>query len=155
MSLRFYICPVIGDGLSEETAQRPKLHDYVVAGAIRRMSCIVKTDPDGKAQFPWTAGIARATDWSALDADPEMVKLFDTADLPDSMDTFAELKAYLQSRTVANIGPARRRALNARLGDFGIDTSGVTLQTTWWNILRGIYRHLNEGLDIVTDGPRA
>lgn len=148
MSLRFYLCPIVGDGLTNETSFRPKLY------GIATFAWMIPSKPDGTPQFTWAAAVVRATDWTALDADATLEKLFDTADLPDTINTFAEIKAFLQSKTVGDIPLARRQALNTRLIAHGIDTSQVTLATTWLQVLRGIYRHLNGGVDIVGDGPQ-
>jgi hypothetical protein len=145
-SLRFYLCPVIGDG-SDDNTYRPKLT------GLGEFSAMIPSNPDGTPKFSWTAVVVRATDWAALDADPTLEKLFDTSDLPDGINTFAEVKAYLQSKTVGDIPVLRRQALDTRLTAKGIDTSAVTLQTTWWQVLKGIYRHLH-GADVAGDGLR-
>jgi hypothetical protein len=139
MGLRVYLCPVVGDGQSIETAYRPAL-----GRVVRPATMLMPTNPDGSPRFGWALVVGRASDWSAADAVDGTERLFGI-DLPDSVDTFAELKAYLQSRTVGEIPAARRQALNTRLTSRGIDTSQITLQTTWWQVLRGICRHLLGG----------
>ena len=143
--LRFYLCPVIGSG-SDADPYRPKLHGL---GGFAAM--IPSNATTGAPLFSWTVAIVRAVDWAALDADLELEKLFDTSDLPDGINTFAEVKAYLQSKTVGDIPVLRRQAMDIRLTAKGIDTSAITLQTTWWQVLKGIYRHLH-GTDVNGDG---
>jgi hypothetical protein len=142
MSLRFYLCPLVGDGLSEETAYRPQL------AGLANFASMIPHNPDGTPKFNWCVAVARQADWTALDADAQLERLFGI-DLPDTIDTFAELKAYLQSKTVGDIPVARRQAINDKLTARGIDTSQITLATTWWQVLRGIYKKLNNGVDPV------
>lgn len=145
MGLRFYICPIIGDGKTMETAYRAKL------GGLAAHVPTIPHKPDGSPQFNWCLAIARSSNWARADADATLERLFGI-DLPDTVDTFAELKAFLQSKTVGDIPVARRQALNTRLTNRGIDTSQVTLQTTWWQVLRGIQKMLNNGVALTVDG---
>lgn len=146
MGIRIYICPIIGTGADND--------DWRASGVPQNYSSIIPSNPvDGSPLFPWALVVARATNWSAQDANATLERLFGI-DLPDTVDTWAEMKALLQSRTVADIPAARRQALNDRLTARGIDTSQVTLQTTWWQVLRGIVRHLNGGVDSKGDGVR-
>lgn len=145
MGLRFYISPVIGDGLTPETAYRAK-----VGGTHAAM---IPSKTDGSPQFNWCVATVRAANWVQADGDATLERLFGI-DLPDTVDTFAELKAFLQSKTVGDIPAARRQALNTRLTNHGIDTSQVTLATTWWQLLKGIYKTLNNGVALTTDGPQ-
>lgn len=144
MALRYYLCPIVGDGLTTATAYRPKLH------GLAPWAGLIPSNPDGTPKFNWTIVLARATDWTALDADAALERLFGI-DLPDTTNTFAEIKAYLQAHTVADIPQARRAALNTRLTNHGLDTSQVTLATTWWQVLRGIYQQVSGAAG---DGPQ-
>lgn len=145
MGLRFYISPVIGDGLTLETAYRSKIGGH--------HSTMIPRNPDGTPKFNWCLTIVRADDWAQANADASLERLFGI-DLPDTVDTFAELKTFLQSKTVSDIPVARRQALNTRLTNRGIDTSQITLQTTWWQVLRGIQKMLNNNAALGNDGPR-
>lgn len=148
MGLRLYLCDIVGDGLSPQTAFRTGLQRTAVVGTEPN----IRTTVAGAPLFTWHLHVARATDWSAPDADATCVRLFDAADLPDTIDTFAELKAFLQSKVVGDIPLARRQALNSRLTARGIDTSQVTLATTWWQVLRGVVKQLNDGVLPAADG---
>lgn len=142
MSLRLYFAPIVGDGLSEQTAFRTK-----VPGTV---SSVIPSRADGRPVFSFALTMARAADWTAYDADPTLDRLFGI-DLPDSIETFADLKAYLQSKTVGDIPLARRTALNTRLTSRGFDTSQVTLATTWWRVLKGAYAQMGMSDN---DGPQ-
>ncbi len=143
MSLRFYFSPIIGDGLTPATAYRAKLPTGHAAA--------IPSKADGTPQFNYAVAVVRATDWTAHDADATLERLFDI-DLPDTLNTFADLKAYLQSKTVGDIPALRRTALNTRLTNHGLDTTQVTLATTWWQVLRGIYSQM--GVPTGNDGPQ-
>jgi hypothetical protein len=145
MARRFYLCPIIGTGVGVD-GYRPKLY------GLADLASMIPSNPDGSHKFNWCVALALQSVWTALDADAQLERLFGI-DLPDTADTFAELKAYLQSKTVGDIPAARRPAINDKLIARGIDTSQVTLQTTWWQVLRGIYRHVNGGVDLANDGP--
>lgn len=136
MGLRIYFCPIVGDGLTPQTAFRAKL-----SGIAPSVAAVIPHAPDGKPKFTFAPCIARSADWSTADADAALERMFGI-DLPDTIDTFADLKAFLQSKTVADIPAARRQALNTRLTNHGLDTSQVTLSTTWWQVLKGIYQQL-------------
>jgi hypothetical protein len=147
VTLRLYLCDIIGDGLSPETAFRTGLSRTSVMGSAPE----IKSNLDGRPKFSWVLAVARSSDWTVQDADPTLTKLFGI-DLPDTIDSFADLKAFLQSKTVADIPAARRIALNTNLTSRGIDTSQVTLATTWWQVLRGIVQFLNSGIAPADDG---
>jgi hypothetical protein len=146
VGIRVYFCPIVGDGLTTETAFRAKL-----AGLVPQVSASIPHNPDGTPKFNWALAVARATSWSVVNADAALERIFGI-DLPDTIETWAELKAFLQSKTVGDIPLARRQALNDKLTARGIDTSQVRLQTTWWQVLRGIVRHLNDGVLPSGDG---
>lgn len=148
MGLRLYLCDVIGDGFSPATAFRTGLQRTALVGSEPN----IRTDATGAPAFTWHLHVARAANWSVQDADATLVRLFDAADLPDTIDTWAELRAFLQSKTVGDIPLARRQALNSRLTARGIDTSSVTLATTWWQVLRGVVKQLNGGVLPAGDG---
>lgn len=80
--------------------------------------------------------------WASVDLDTTLVKLLDSADLPDTITTWSAFKAFLQSKTVGDIPLARRQALNTRLQSFGFDTTQVTLATTWWQLLIGMIQQM-------------
>lgn len=147
MPLRLYLCNIIGDGLSPETAFRTGLSRTAVLGS----SPEIKSNPDGTPKFTWVLAVARSPDWVVQDADPTLTRLFGI-DLPDTVDTWVELKAFLQSKTVGDIPPVRRQALNNNLTSRGMDTSQVTLATTWWQVLRGVVQFLNSGVLPSDDG---
>jgi hypothetical protein len=143
MGLRIYLSPIVTGTLGGSPVYRAKVR-------APSTSATIPTDMNGTPLFNFCPVVARASDWSAIDADATLERVFGI-DLPDSIDTFAELKAYLQSKTVGDIPPLRRQALNTRLTNHGLDTSQVTLATTWWQVLLGIYRQLG---DQNSDGPK-
>jgi hypothetical protein len=129
------ICPVVGDGTVVGGAYRPKID------GLTAYSAVIPSNADGSPAFNWCACVARTIDWTIVDADAAMERIFGI-DLPDSIDTFAEIKAFLKSHTIGDIPAARRQALDDRLTTRGVDTSAITLQWTWLQVLALIYRHL-------------
>lgn len=136
MGIRVYLCPVIGDGLTPETGYRAG-----IVGKASRLGHIIPSNPDGTPKFSWCLSFAHDIDWTVPDGDAELERLFGI-DLPDSIDTFAELRTYLQGRTVGEIPAARRTALDTRLTNKGVDTSSITLQSTWWEVAVLVVKHL-------------
>ena len=144
MPIRVYLSPLVGNG-QPDNPYRAKRMD------VSSCTAIIPSNPDGTPLFSWSLVISRAASWELADADATLERLFGV-DLPDTIETWAEMRAYLQSKVVGDIPANRRNQLNNRLTAFGIDTSQVTLQTTWWQVLRGIIRHLNRGVDPSGDG---
>jgi len=140
MSIRVYICPIVGDGLSPATAFRAK-----VGSLADGHTAVVPSNADGTPKFNWAIVVARAVSWTNADADSTCVRTFGI-DLPDTIDTWTDMKAFLQSKTVGDIPATRRQALNTLLTNHGIDTSQVTLATTWWQVLRGIVTQIDGSL---------
>lgn len=87
----------------------------------------------------WCVVIARASNWSALDADSELERVF-SIDLPDNLDSVPELLAFLRSRTVGQIPTARRNALQSRLAALGVDLTGIGLASTWFEVFQRVRR---------------
>jgi hypothetical protein len=140
MAIRLYICPIIGVGTYEDP-YRAKAGDL----GVRYCGELIPSNADGSPKFSVTLIAVPQASWSALDADPTFERLFGV-DLPDTVNTWADLKTFLQSKTVADIPTLRRQALNTRLSNRGFDTSQVTLTTTWFQVLRGMVRQLNNGV---------
>ena len=103
MSLKLILCPVIGDGQTIDTSYRPKIMDYVHI----ETTAIIKSNPDGSPRFPWCLCLVRKSDWADVAGDVDIESVFGV-DLPESIDDFQSLKAFLQSRTIGDI-PAQRR----------------------------------------------
>ena len=132
MSIRIYVCPIAGDGLTVETAWRAKVSSLVDAH-----TAVIPNNADGTPKYNFALVVARAANWTNADADSTCARMFGI-DLPDTVNTWADMKAFLQSKTVGDIPAARRQQLNTLLTNHGFDTSQVTLSTTWWQVLRGI-----------------
>ena len=147
MSVRLYLCPIIGDGINTETAFRAKL-----SGMVNALLALIpnKSSTDGTPQFTFAFCAARSQDWTAVDADATLDKLFDTADVPDTVNDWPSLKAWLQSKTVGDLSAARRQALNTKLTSYGFDTSQVKLTTTLWQVIIGMCNQMGySGADVM------
>lgn len=135
MPVKWYISPVIGDG-SDENPRRAKVMDYGVA-----CSAII---PSGTS---WALVYASAPDLSALDADPEIKDVFEKF---ASGRNFDEIRAFLKSKTVSDLAPAKRNAVQAYLTGLGVDLTGVTLSTMLWDVLERVKEKLVPGGRLVS-----
>jgi hypothetical protein len=120
MAKRWYIAPVIGTG-AEEDAYRPKVPEGI------NWVAVIPSNPDGTPRFNWCLVKVAATDHSALLNDAEI----------DAMPNIA------LDDPISTLSAAMRNAIQNRLEARGIDTSGITLQTTFRQIVRRIGRHLD------------
>lgn len=150
MTVRLYISKVIGDG-------SPLFPYQAKVPGTMLIRSYPEGHPDyGKPVFDWTLVIADLSllpdpnrplvpDFSLVDADSDNERVFGI-DLPDNITTKAQLRTYLQSRTVGEIPAARRTALQTRLTNRGVDLSGITLQSTWFDVFRRIRNRLDDSL---------
>jgi hypothetical protein len=92
----------------------------------------------------WCLSFVRATDFTALDADTACVNLLETD--YDDQDALIE-------RTVGDLGwtAAKRQRVLAKIEARGVDTSGYTLNTPLWMILRDLARQLDVNLGDIRD----
>lgn len=135
---RYYICPVVGVG-SDADPQRPKVANYSTAVNPINVSAAILTDALGKPARTWCLARVQGADLSAIDADAQCVDILEK--LPDAAgDTRAEIVAWLKSKTVADVPPPARSRINARLVDAGVDTSGITLATTLFQVVVLLFR---------------
>ena len=138
--IRLYFSPIIGDG-SPLDPYRAK-----VSGSM-----IIRTHPQGHIDYgkpveSWALVLSNQPDYTTEDADTDNDRVFGI-DLPDTITTKAELRAYLQSRTIGEIPTARRTALQTKLANRGVDLTGINLQSTWWDVLKRIRRRLDAALE--------
>lgn len=135
---RYYICPVVGTG-TESDPQRPKVVDYSTPSVPFEVSATILTGPDGRAVKPWCLARVRGADLSAIDADPQCVDILER--LADAAgEKRGEIINWLKSRTVGSIPAARRNRINARLNNIGVDTTGITLNSTLFDVLLLVFR---------------
>lgn len=144
---RVYLCPIVGDGTSSIAQERdgtggpfrPKLADYGVGSVNCIPSILTEGDPDrGKPKFTWCLCVGFADSWTAVDADATCVKLFESADMPDTLATKAAVRQFLASKTVGSIPSARRTAIRNRLTPRGMDVTWITGATTLLEVFRYI-----------------
>lgn len=70
MAVAYYVCPIIGDGLTVATGFRAKILDMGL-----RNSAIIPCGADGKPLFTWTLCIVNTPDHSAIIADATIDQL--------------------------------------------------------------------------------
>ncbi|MCH7994447.1 MAG: hypothetical protein IIB57_08380 [Planctomycetes bacterium] len=153
MSMRLYWSPIVGTGTTQNPI-RAALEDK--AGILRTSSVIQPKPPytvqgdlnvdAGKPVHSHALVLARATDWSNVEADPAELLL---AEFPDGQRFIERIK----SATVANLSSARRTAWLMVLGDLGAPTGDITGATPMIRVLRRLFRHVDqrvweEGLNV-------
>src|SRR3954467_15309612 len=112
MSVRVYICPIIGIGVYPN-GYRSKAFD--IPGAETRSWLPSKLD--GTPGSTWALTVAKADDFSAFDADVTFDDLFG-GDLPNSVQTRDDLLAFLRGRTVGDVPVARRNKITSVLDKY-------------------------------------
>jgi hypothetical protein len=121
MSARCMISPVINPTPNSQTT---KAEQYCNLGCENRYAIRAI---DGRTVVTWALTIGRATDWIAAAADPEIEFLFT---VPGTVNTKAELRAWLQSVTLADLTVAQRQNLQAIFDAHSINRADFTLATT-------------------------
>lgn len=143
MPIRYYICPVVSEiGITGGLEQRPKILQYctrLTPGMEQSYSIL--TDQTGTSVKPWCIAKVKAdlAHFDAIDADPECIDLLEK--LPDAAgETRQEIIAWLKSHTVGEIPTVRRNRIRNRLTALGIDTSSITLASTFFDVVRLVFR---------------
>jgi hypothetical protein len=122
MSARCMISPVINPTPNSQTT---KAEQYCDLGCENRYA--IRSAIDGRVAVPWSLTIGRATDWTAAEADPEIEFLFT---VPAGVNTKAELRAWLQSVTLADLTVAQRTRLQTIFDAHSINRADFTGATT-------------------------
>lgn len=130
MSIRYYICPVIGTGTTLDS-YRPKVLNYPTIETSAAIDINIRN---------WCLVRVKADDFTAIDADPECVDILERLSDVSGANTRQELAAWLKSRTVADVPAAARNRIQNRLTAIGVSTTGITLQTTLWDVVLRVYR---------------
>mgnify|MGYP001573658722 CR=1 FL=1 len=138
MPVRLVICPIIGTG-TEDDPYRAKVADYGGHHA-----CAIPTGPLGAPMKSWCLAAINAADLTAVDANP---------DIRDVVEGFADgfngsraaLRTFLSTHTVGDVPALKRAAINARLTALGVDTTGLTLASTLWDVIQRIKDVLEPG----------
>lgn len=153
MSVRLYWSPIVGTGTTEDPF-RGALEDKA---AIRRTSSIIPgksrytvqgdLNPDaGKPLHTHALVLARADDWSAIEADASELLL---AEFPSGQRFVQRVK----NARVADLPPAHRAVWTMVLGDLGAPTGDIMGATPMIRVLRRLLHHLDqriseEGLNV-------
>lgn len=135
MAKRWFICPVVGTGTSDDP-WRAKAHDLNV-----NCTAVIPSNPDGSPQFNWCLVKVAAIDFTALAAD-------------GTIDAWPNVSL---DTTVNQLPAAVRNRLKTALTNRGIDTSDLTGATPLRLILRRIGRSMQSSfhedlVDIVDVG---
>lgn len=137
MPIRYYICPVVGTGTGQDP-QRPKVADYHKVSAPIHYSAAIATGPTGLTVKPWCIARVEGVDLTAIEADPQCVDIFEK--LTNAVGTRAEVISWLKTHAVADVPAAMRTRISTRLSALGIDTTGITLTTTLWDVVVIVFR---------------
>lgn len=129
--IRAYICPVVGTGVKSDP-YRSKAADFDY-----RYANFIPSLQDGTPKFTWTLAAVNSGDFAAIDADTTCDDLFG-GDLPANIDTRAELRNLLRTRTVADVPLARRNAIIAVLDKYSVDRTDFTGSTFLWKVFQRV-----------------
>lgn len=99
------------------------IENYRTKGTVQ----LIPTDETGNPRFNWAILVVTANNFTDILADPDIFALPDI-----SLDS-----------TVSVLSPSVRQAILTKLQSLGIDTSGITLQTTFRQVIRKIGRFLD------------
>lgn len=153
MSLRLYWSPIVGTGTTDDPF-RASLEDKA---GIKRTSSVIQAKPPytvqgdlnpdaGKPRHSHALVLAKADDWSAVEADAAELLL---TEFPDGQRFIGRIK----SAKVADLSSARRTAWLMVLGDLGAPMGDITGATPMVRVLRRLFYHVDphaweEGLDV-------
>ena len=101
------------------------------------------SNEDGTPASSWVLTMGRAADWTAAEADAELIDLF-AGDLPASANTPTELRTFLRTRTVGDVPVARRQAIQANLDALGVVSTDFTASTLLWKVFQRVTSTLFE-----------
>lgn len=130
MPTRYYICPVVGSGVIGDT-YRAKALDYPTLETSSAINIALKS---------WCLVRVKANDFTAIDADAECVDIFERLSDVSGANTKPEIIAWLKSKNVGDYPAAVRNRIQNRLTAIGVDTTGITLQTSLWDVMLRIFR---------------
>lgn len=138
MSVRVWASPWVLEDRGTGTAYDSKASRYCTAWAN-----FFPSNADGTPASAWVVTIGRASDWTAADADAELTDIFG-GDLPQAIDSPADLRALLRTRTVGDVPVARRSRITAALDSLGVARADFTLQTPLWKVFQRVASTLFE-----------
>lgn len=131
MSLRVYATPWIGTGT------KPDPYRSKMAAYTPKYVSFFPSQGDGAPGSSWVLAIGRLADWSAVEADATMVDIFG-GDLPNTIESKADLVAALRARTIGSLPTPRRNAIQASLDDLGVPRADFTTATTMLTVFRRV-----------------
>jgi hypothetical protein len=116
-----------------------KAEQYCTGGFVN----FFPSNVDGTPASTWIITIGRAADWTAASADTALVDIFG-GDLPATVDSVADLKTLLRTRTVGDVPVARRNVITAQLDTLGVARADFTLTTPLWKVFQRVISVLLE-----------
>ena len=126
MAKRYYLSPVIGNGLIDNP-YRPLLDDLVKGESGAASSYEIANSDNGTSRPLWALCVIDAQDHVRLRAGQGVDSLPDI-----TLDA-----------TLNTLNSGQRTALLARLQALNVDTSGITASSTFVDMLDRIGKHLN------------
>lgn len=130
--IRVYICPVIGTGVKGDP-YRSKAHDF----GFTHVASFIPSNADGTPASAWALSAIVASDFTAIDADTTCDDLFG-GNLPSTLQTKADILAYLRANTVGSVPVTRRKAIQAVLDKYGVVRSDFTNATILWKVMQRV-----------------
>jgi hypothetical protein len=136
MSVRVWAGPWVLGGV-------PPAYDAKAAQYCAQYVNFFPSNTDGSPASSWVLTAGRAADWTAAEADVDLIDIF-AGDLPASVNTPAELRNYLRTRTIAQVPLARRNAITANLDTLGVIRTDFVGTTPLWKVFQRVASTLFE-----------
>lgn len=131
MSVRVWISRVTGSGTTLDP-YRGKAMQYCHPAVS-----FFPSNSDGTPASDWVLVIGKSEDWTAAEADSDLVDLFD-GDIPPGLENSTALKQYLKNRPILAVPPSKRQNIENSLDSIGIDRTDFSANTTMWDVFRRV-----------------
>ncbi len=138
MSIRVWVSPsvLVNNGRFDEW--QSKAQRYCTG-----FNNVFPSNGDGSPASAWIITVGRSADWTAAQADADLIDLFG-GDLPSTIDTVSDLITLLRSRVIADVPLARRTAITNVLDQLGVVRTDFTSATPLWKVFQRVISTLSE-----------
>ena len=143
MSIRVYAGPWVDIGVAPEPPTYVSKLENSFMPPVTKLVNYFPSLLDGSPASLWVVSFGRSTDWTAVEADPEMIDLF-AGDLPGTIQNRADFLAFLRGRTVSDVPVARRNIITANLDTLGVRRADLIGSTKLWKVFQRVVSTLFE-----------
>lgn len=117
---------------------RPKTRNY-----FEECSMLISIGSNGLPNTSWVVSFVRGEDFTGIDADPECDDLF-AGDLPNNLETKADVVQFLRTRTLSDVPTGRRNAMIATLDKYGVVRTDLVGSVPVWKMVQRVASTLTE-----------